>query len=75
MPVAPSPGSGGEALWQDGPAVVVGRATRADAGAWRCAGVDRVGKTVTGKPMHLLIYGEVTVLLFSEKQSEMNKSR
>ncbi|XP_028171150.1 uncharacterized protein LOC114360314 [Ostrinia furnacalis] len=59
MSVAPAAGGGGEALWQEGAALVVGRATRADAGAWRCAGADKAGKTVSGKPMHLLIYEPV----------------
>ncbi|XP_060808036.1 uncharacterized protein LOC106130394 [Amyelois transitella] len=50
---------GGEAIWRDGDSLVVGRATRGDSGAWRCAGIDKAGKNVSGKPMTLLIYEPV----------------
>ncbi|XP_053620805.1 uncharacterized protein tei [Plodia interpunctella] len=60
MNVPTSSGNGGgEAIWKEGDSIVVGRATRGDAGAWRCAGVDKAGKSVTGKPMRLLIYEPV----------------
>ncbi|KAG6438877.1 hypothetical protein O3G_MSEX000296, partial [Manduca sexta] len=54
-----SPGGGGEPVWREGTSAVVGRATRGDSGAWRCAGVDRAGNTVSGKPTKLLIYEAV----------------
>ncbi|KAJ2939050.1 hypothetical protein O0L34_g10239 [Tuta absoluta] len=56
---APSSPSGGEAIWKEKDAIVIARATRADAAAWRCAGVDRAGKSVSGKPTQLLIYEPV----------------
>ncbi|XP_049881962.1 uncharacterized protein LOC126377986 [Pectinophora gossypiella] len=56
---APSSSSGGEAMWREADAIVIARATRADAAVWRCAGVDRAGKTESGKPTRLLIYEAV----------------
>uniref|UniRef100_A0A2A4J3W1 Ig-like domain-containing protein n=1 Tax=Heliothis virescens TaxID=7102 RepID=A0A2A4J3W1_HELVI len=50
---------GGEGVWRDHAALVVGRATRGDAAAWRCTYTDRNGKTVSGKPTKLLIYEPV----------------
>lgn len=50
--------AGGEGVWLDGAALVVGRATRGDAAAWRCTHKDDQGNTVSGKPTRLLIYGE-----------------
>ncbi|KAJ8708193.1 hypothetical protein PYW08_010559 [Mythimna loreyi] len=50
---------GGEGVWREGGAVVVGRATRGDAAAWRCTYTDHNGKTVSGKPTKLLIYEPV----------------
>ncbi|RVE51308.1 hypothetical protein evm_003988 [Chilo suppressalis] len=58
MSLSSSPSSA-EGVWREGGEAVVGRATRADGGAWRCAGVDRAGKTVSGKPTQLLIYEPV----------------
>ncbi|XP_026738346.1 uncharacterized protein LOC113501416 [Trichoplusia ni] len=52
-------GAGGEGVWRDGGAVVVGRATRGDAAAWRCTHNDHNGNTVSGKPINLLIYEPV----------------
>ncbi|KAM3968608.1 LOW QUALITY PROTEIN: uncharacterized protein ACR2FA_012085 [Aphomia sociella] len=60
MNVPSSSGHGGsEALWKEGETLVVGRATRGDSGAWRCAGSDKTGKVVSGKPTQLLIYEQV----------------
>lgn len=50
--------AGGEGVWRDGGALIVGRATRGDAAAWRCLYSDHSGKTISGKPTKLLIYGE-----------------
>lgn len=58
--------STGEAMWREGNAAVVGRATRGDAGAWRCAGTDKTGATVSGQPIHLLIYGTRFKLVYTE---------
>nr|XP_012543787.2 uncharacterized protein LOC101742772 [Bombyx mori]XP_012543788.2 uncharacterized protein LOC101742772 [Bombyx mori] len=55
----PSSSGGGEAIWKEADTAVVGRATRGDAGNWRCAGVDKAGKTIAGKPTRLLIYEPV----------------
>lgn len=55
---AASSASGGEALWQEGEVLAIARATRADAATWRCSGQDTAGKTISGKPTYLLIYGE-----------------
>nr|XP_049707702.1 uncharacterized protein LOC110383089 isoform X2 [Helicoverpa armigera] len=54
-----SGGAGGEGVWRDHAALVVGRATRGDAALWRCTYTDRSGKTVSGKPTKLLIYEPV----------------
>ncbi|KAJ0170649.1 hypothetical protein K1T71_014020 [Dendrolimus kikuchii] len=54
-----SSSSGSEVIFRDGDAAVVGRATRGDAGEWRCTGVDRSGNTISGKPTNLLIYEPV----------------
>ncbi|KAL4707555.1 hypothetical protein ACJJTC_000307 [Scirpophaga incertulas] len=52
------PEGDGEGLSRSGGSLVVWRASRADAGAWRCAG-DKAGRLLTGKPTRLLIYEAV----------------
>ncbi|CAB3241632.1 unnamed protein product [Arctia plantaginis] len=51
--------AGGEGVWLDNGTLVVGRATRGDAAAWRCTHKDEKGNTVSGKPTRLLIYEPV----------------